>query len=113
VIAVDFADTEVSDIGRISTLDAPHRVFDAIVRDSELKDAFQGTRPASGSLKPSRKTPAPSMSFHRARSYLCAWNSTGEGGGLGAKFPRTVVRKSSESALRRKSRSTAAPVKNS
>jgi hypothetical protein len=35
VIAVDFGGTEVDDIGQITTLDAPHRVFDAIIRDSE------------------------------------------------------------------------------
>ena len=40
VIAVDFSDTEVADIEPITTLDAPHRVFDAIMRDAELK----GTR---------------------------------------------------------------------
>ena len=30
MITVDFSNTEVADIGRITTLDAPHRVFDAI-----------------------------------------------------------------------------------
>jgi len=35
-ITVDFSNTEIADIGRITTLDAPHRVFDAIIRDSEL-----------------------------------------------------------------------------
>lgn len=48
-ITVDFSGTEVADIGRITTLDAPHRVFDAIIRDSELdgvrfRDAEQGRR---------------------------------------------------------------------
>src|SRR3954451_1105489 len=49
VIAVDFAGTEVADMGRITTLDAPHRVFDAIMRDSQLggvrlKDTDEGKR---------------------------------------------------------------------
>ncbi len=35
VMAVDFSKTDLGDIGRITTLDAPHRVFDAIMRDSE------------------------------------------------------------------------------
>src|SRR3954470_6858968 len=35
-IRVDFAKTSVADLGSITTLDAPHRVFDAIIRDSEL-----------------------------------------------------------------------------
>src|ERR1700731_2369259 len=46
-ITVDFSNTEVADIGCITTLDAPHRVFDAIIRDSELngvrfRDTEQG-----------------------------------------------------------------------
>src|SRR6185295_12195920 len=43
-ITVDFTRSEVADIGEITTLDAPHRVFDAIVRDSELhKTVFRET----------------------------------------------------------------------
>ena len=34
--------TDVSDLGEITSLDAPHRVFDAIIRDSEL-DAVKFT----------------------------------------------------------------------
>ncbi len=36
MIAVDFAGSDVDDIGRITSLEAPHRIFDAIIRDSEL-----------------------------------------------------------------------------
>lgn len=39
-IVVDFAGadiaTDIADVGEISSLDAPHRVFDAILRDSNL-----------------------------------------------------------------------------
>ena len=34
-IATDIA-TDIADVGEISSLDAPHRVFDAILRDSNL-----------------------------------------------------------------------------
>ena len=93
-ISVDFTDTDVADIGRITTLNAPHRVFDAIVRDSELRGIcpFQRHR--------GRKTPGFRESTKCTRTVyelsptaliFGAWNSTGEGGGLGAKFPRCVV----------------------
>jgi CRISPR-associated protein Csb1 len=35
-IVVDFSKTQVGDIGEITSLEAPHRVFDAILRDSDL-----------------------------------------------------------------------------
>jgi CRISPR-associated protein Csb1 len=91
-IAVDFADTEVADIGRITTLDAPHRVFDAIIRDSELKGTrFKETE--AGKRLVEAKSHSARAVYELSPNALIfgAWNSTGEGGGLGAKFPRAVV----------------------
>lgn len=92
LIAVDFSKTEIGDIGSITTLDAPHRVFDAIIRDSELS----GTRFRETEL--GRRLIAARAEHARAVYELSptalifgAWNSTGEGGGLGAKFPRCLV----------------------
>lgn len=91
-IAVDFSKSAVADIGRITTLDAPHRVFDAIIRDSELdgkrfKDSDPGKRLIAA------KTQDASAIYELSPTALVfgAWNSTGEGGGMGAKFPRVVV----------------------
>ncbi len=93
VIAVDFSKTDLKDIGRITTLDAPHRVFDAIVRDSEIggKRFFKET--ADGKRLVGAKPQHARAVFELSPTALIfgAWNSTGEGGGLGAKFPRTVV----------------------
>lgn len=91
-IAVDFSDTEVADIGRITTLDAPHRVFDAIIRDSELngvrfRDTEQGRRLIEAKSHNARAV----YELSPTALVFGAWNSTGEGGGLGAKFPRCVV----------------------
>jgi CRISPR-associated protein Csb1 len=92
IIAVDFTGTVVEDIGRITTLDAPHRVFDAIMRDSEwngirLKDTEHGKRLIASKPEHARAV------YELSPSALIfgAWNSTGEGGGIGAKFPRCVV----------------------
>jgi CRISPR-associated protein Csb1 len=91
-VTVDFASTEVADIGEISALEAPHRIYDAILRDSELggkpfRDSVEGQ--ALALAKPQNATTV----YQLAPSALVfgAWNSTGEGGGLGAKFPRAVV----------------------
>lgn len=91
-ISVDFSETEVGDIGRITTLDAPHRVFDAIIRDSELSgEPFRNTEPGKRLL--ASKTAHARAVYELSPTALVfgAWNSTGEGGGLGAKFPRAVV----------------------
>lgn len=91
-ITVDFTGTDVADIGEITTLDAPHRVFDAIVRDAELhKKVFRET--AEGKSLIQAKPTAASAVYELSPTALIfgAWNSTGEGGGLGAKFPRAIV----------------------
>lgn len=91
-IAVDFTGTEVADIGEITTLDAPHRVFDAIVRDAQLgKKVFRET--AEGKSLIQAKPNAASAVYELSPTALVfgAWNSTGEGGGVGAKFPRAIV----------------------
>lgn len=93
VIAVDFEGTEVGDLGRVTALEAPHRVFDAIIRDSELdgKRFFKET-PEGRRLLEAKSNHARAV-FELAPHALGfgAWNSTGEGGGLGAKFPRAIV----------------------
>lgn len=93
VISVDFAKSEVDDIGRLSTLQVPHRIFDAIVRDSLLgQDAFLRDSAIGKQLKLAKPSNAKAI-FETSPTALVfgAWNSTGEGGGLGAKFPRTIV----------------------
>ena len=96
-IVVDFngeksEEADVSDIGEITSLDAPHRIFDAIIRDSQLDgEDFTNTKiyKALQKAKPTNATQV----FELSPTSLIfgAWNSTGEGGGLGAKFTRNLV----------------------
>ncbi len=96
-ILTDFAgqkdgDTDLSDIGAITSLEAPHRVFDAIFRDSERAGTpfwktEQGQRLIAA--KPDNATAIFELS-PTALVFGC-WHSTGQGGGLGAKFPRAIV----------------------
>jgi CRISPR-associated protein Csb1 len=91
-LTVDFSGTAVPEVGEISSLQAPHRVFDAILRDSSL-----GGKPLMQSdlgkrLQTANMANAATV-FEVSPTALLfgAWNSTGEGGGLGAKFPRSFV----------------------
>lgn len=90
VLEVDFS--EFSDIGRITTLDAPHRIADAIFRDSQLngknfRDSEEGKAFEAANIRNAT-----------ALYQLCptalvfgTWDSTGSRGGLGNKFARALV----------------------
>jgi CRISPR-associated protein Csb1 len=93
VIAVDFSGSkDLADIGTVDTLQAPHRVFDAIVRDSMLNGEPFGQSDEGQALVRARPHTASAIYALSPSALLFgAWNSTGQGGGLGAKFPRAVV----------------------
>jgi CRISPR-associated protein Csb1 len=83
---------DLSDLGVITSLDAPHRVFDAILRDSGY-DGIEFMRSEIGVRLQTANARNATALFEISPSALLfgAWNSTGEGGGLGAKFPRCIV----------------------
>lgn len=91
-ITVDFTEKELAGVGEITSLEAPHRVYDAILRDSLLagepfmKTAL-GVRLAEA--KPNDATAL--LEASPTALLFGAWHSTGEGGGLGAKFARCLV----------------------
>ncbi len=92
-VVVDFSDrVDLSDIGEITSLDAPHRLFDAIIRDSELDGRPFVDTPQYKELILAKPTKALAI-FKLSPTSLVfgAWNSTGQGGGLGARFARTLV----------------------
>jgi CRISPR-associated protein Csb1 len=82
----------LSDLGEITSLQAPHRIFDAVIRDSELDGvAFTETEHYTTLLL---AKPANALQVFRldpSSLLFGAWNSTGEGGGMGAKFARCIV----------------------
>lgn len=91
-ITVDFSRTELPDLGRIGTLDAPHRVFDAIIRDSQHEgQPFRETEHGRRLVEAKAQNARAVYELSPTALVFGAWNSTGEGGGLGAKFPRAVV----------------------
>ena len=91
-ITVDFQGLDLEPLTRITSLDAPHRVYDAILRDSLLDDTqFMSSK--QGKLL-ARATPADAtalLELSPTALLFGVWHSQGQGGGLGAKFARTLV----------------------
>ncbi len=91
-ITVDFRGSGLEPLERITSLDAPHRVYDAILRDS-LLDGVPFMRSEEGRRLAAAKPAAATALLELSPTALVfgAWHSQGEGGGLGAKFPRSIV----------------------
>jgi len=91
-LVVDFASSGINSIGEISTLDAPHRVFDAIFRDSLLDGKpFQDSELGQKLKTATAKDASILLETSPTALLFGVWHSTGEGGGLGVKFPRAIV----------------------
>ena len=91
-VTVDFGGAGLEPLERITSLDAPHRVYDAILRDSVLNgvpfmQSDEGHRLAAA--KPADATAL--LELSSSALLFGVWHSQGEGGGLGAKFPRALV----------------------
>ena len=91
-VTVDFSGAGLDPLERITSLDAPHRVYDAILRDSlrgeqPFMKSEEGRRLAAA--KPANATAL--LELSPTALLFGAWHSQGEGGGLGAKFPRALV----------------------
>ena len=91
-LVVDFSDAGLHPLDKITSLDAPHRVYDAIFRDSLLNDVPFMESGEGGSLAAATPADATALLEMSPTSLLFgSWHSQGEGGGLGAKFPRAIV----------------------
>lgn len=99
VIGVDFTgEAGMEDLGFLTSLQAPHRIADALLRDAIWQDeANQRALPFRESPEGQAYTAA---SFKNATAVyrLCptalvfgVWDSTGPRGGMGAKFQRALV----------------------
>jgi len=79
-------------VGRITTLQVPHRLADAILRDSEL-DGTKFRRSEKGKILNSASDANATPVFQLCPTALLfgMWDSTGPKGGLGPKFERAIV----------------------
>jgi CRISPR-associated protein Csb1 len=79
-------------LGKITSLDAPHRIFDAILRDSELGGVrFPHTDAGKAVVAASSKSATALFQYDPSSLLFGSWDSTGVSGGLGEKFTRCVV----------------------
>ncbi|CAB4243744.1 CRISPR-associated protein Csb1 [Methylacidimicrobium sp. AP8] len=91
-VVVDFSEAKLDGITRITSLDAPHRVYDAILRDSLLNgEPFMNSDTGKRLAKAKAEDASALLEVSPTALLFGAWHSTGEGGGLGAKFARCLV----------------------
>jgi len=103
VIEVDFSEIPVIEpgqnaeglyepIGRVTSLEAPHRVADAILRDSEQDGVPFRETPAGKKIGfANLRNATPLFEICPTSLLLGLWDSTGPKGGLGTKVQRALV----------------------
>jgi CRISPR-associated protein Csb1 len=93
VLNVDFTGLGLLDeVGRVSSLEAPHRIADAILRDS-VHDGqpFRKSELGKSLDQASLQNATPLYKLCPTALVFGLWDSTGPKGGLGAKFQRALV----------------------
>ena len=92
-VKVDFTKFEsVKDIGIITSMDAPHRIFDAIIRDSVLDGEDFLKTGVGKQISAATVNNALSVFSHSPTTLIFGgWNSTGDLGGSGPRFQRCIV----------------------
>jgi CRISPR-associated protein Csb1 len=93
VLNVDFTGLGLLDeVGRVSSLEAPHRIADAILRDSLHEgQPFRKSELGKSLDQASLQNATPLYRLCPTALIFGLWDSTGPKGGLGAKFQRALV----------------------
>lgn len=93
VLNVDFTGLGLLDeVGRVSSLEAPHRIADAILRDSLHEgQPFRKSELGKSLDQASLQNATPLYKLCPTALIFGIWDSTGPKGGLGAKFQRALV----------------------
>jgi CRISPR-associated protein Csb1 len=92
MVVVDFGQSKAPEVGQITSLEAPHRIADAILRDSLLgdvkfRDSVLGKRLDHVGVR----NALPLYELCPQALVWGMWDSTGPQGGLGAKFARAMT----------------------
>ena len=92
VISVDFNSPDLPKPFRVTSLEAPHRIADALLRDSEL-DGVMFRQSDTGKRLDTLDARNATVLFELCPTALVfgMWDSTGPRGGLGVKFQRALV----------------------
>jgi CRISPR-associated protein Csb1 len=82
----------IDDIGKITSLQVPHRLADAILRDSEIEGvSFRKSEKGKALNRVSFANATPLFELCPTALIFGMWDSTGPKGGLGPKFERAMV----------------------
>ncbi len=91
-VMVDFSGSNLAGVAQITSFDAPHRVYDAILRDSLLNNLpFMSSDIGQRLVKASLRDASALLEISPNALLFGAWHSTGQGGGLGARFARCLT----------------------
>jgi CRISPR-associated protein Csb1 len=91
VVSVDFSSV-APEVGRVTSLTAPHRIADALLRDSLLDgELFRLSRIGKSFTDASTRNATELFKVCPTGLVFGLWDSTGPKGGLGAKFQRALV----------------------
>lgn len=93
LVSADFTRFEdLAGYDRISSLEAPHRVFDAILRDSLLDGRWFRLSDVGRAITEATVKDAQALyRYSPATLVFGGWDSTGPKGGRGAKYERTIT----------------------
>lgn len=92
VISADFEGVGLYGLDRVSALEAPHRVYDAILRDSLLDDRLFRLSDIGQAITEATPQSAAALFHHSPTTLLFGgWDSTGPKGGRGSKFERAIT----------------------
>ncbi|WP_441289254.1 type I-G CRISPR-associated RAMP protein Csb1/Cas7g [Sorangium sp. KYC3313] len=93
IVQVDFSNEDgLADLEQITALQAPHRIADALLRDSVLGGTPFRHTTVGKEVTDARPTHATAMYKYCPTALIFGvWDSTGPKGGLGAKFQRCLV----------------------
>ena len=90
--SVDWRGTGLEPLARTTSMDAPHRIYDAILRDSLLGDEpFLASAPGQRLAASTRDDATALLEYAPTALVFGAWHSQGPARGLGAKFGRAIV----------------------
>jgi CRISPR-associated protein Csb1 len=92
VTSVDFGASGLAGLDKISDYEAPHRIFDALLRDSFDGDQLFRNGAVGRAITEARPRDAAAIYFHSPHVLLFGgWDSTGPRGGAGSKYERAIT----------------------
>ncbi|MHB1426739.1 MAG: type I-G CRISPR-associated RAMP protein Csb1/Cas7g [Gemmataceae bacterium] len=96
VVSTDFSAVKNPGVPKVTSLQAPHRIVDAILRDSTLGNGKQPTKFRDSEIgkeldQLSAGYATPLLKYAPHCLVFGMWDSTGPRGGLGVKFARAMV----------------------